>query len=276
MMRITAAINTTPIINDRDVRQSGQTASLTGNTHVSQEPINVVSLANVSKNSGHRIILNNINLKLKKGEFVALPGASGFGKMTCAAGSPSSVLYNEQGARIGLINGARALVCVLVDSRIIVQSPPRFLQAGIVDALAKWYEFSPYLPLANGALGLLVKTQAAKLSLESILNQGRQAVEDNRQQRVTMALQNTIDAAICIAGLANGVKDATPRAGIAHLIHDSMTYHPQFPPGLHGEKVGFALVVQAILQDPDLEKHQELLSLLRQRRELIRTKISCH
>ncbi|EIC83091.1 iron-containing alcohol dehydrogenase family protein [Serratia sp. M24T3] len=181
---------------------------------------------------------------------------------TCAACSPSSVLYNEHGARIGLINGTRAPVYVLVDSQIIAQSPPRFLRAGIVDALAKWYEFSPYLERGNGALGLLVKTQAAKLSLESILNYGCQAVDDNRQQRVTTALQNTIAAVISIAGLANSVKDGIPRSGIAHEIHDSMTHHSQFHHWLHGEKVGFALVVQALVQDPILSTHHELLELL--------------
>lgn len=181
---------------------------------------------------------------------------------TCAACSPSSVLYDDQGGRIGLINGTRAPVYVLVDSQILAHAPPRFLRAGIVDALAKWYEFSPYLERAEGALGLLVKTQAAKLSLESILNYGRQALRDNQQQQVTTALKNTIDAVIYIAGLANSVKDSIPRAGIAHEIHDSMTHHSQFHHWLHGEKVGFALVIQALVQDPDLNNHQQLLELL--------------
>jgi len=181
---------------------------------------------------------------------------------TCAAWSPSSVLYNDRGGRVGLINSARAPVWVLVDSRVIADSPPRFLQAGMVDAVAKWYEFSPYLPLGDDALGLLVKTQAAKLSLDIIRRYGTQALADNGRRRVTPALRKAIDAVISLAGLANSVKDNIPRAGIAHEIHDSMTHHREFHSWLHGEKVGFALVVQALLQDPQLEKHRELLGLL--------------
>lgn len=181
---------------------------------------------------------------------------------TCAAWSPSSVLYNHRGGRVGLIDAPRAPVWVLVDSQIIAACPPRFLQAGMVDALAKWYEFSPYLALGDDALGLLVKTQAAKLSLEIISRYGIQALQDNHHQQVTPALRKVIDAVIAMAGIANSIKDDVPRSGIAHEIHDSMTHHRPLHHWLHGEKVGFALVVQALLQHPDPAHHQSLFALL--------------
>jgi glycerol dehydrogenase len=62
---------------------------------------------------------------------------------TCAAWSPFSVLYNRQGGHSGSLPLRRFPAG---SSWIVRSSPPRraFLKAGIVDALAKWFEFSPY------------------------------------------------------------------------------------------------------------------------------------
>jgi glycerol dehydrogenase len=39
--------------------------------------------------------------------------------------------------------------------------------------------------------------------------------------------------------------------GVAHAIHNSMTHQQAFHHWLHGEKVGYGLAVQAILQHRD-------------------------
>src|SRR5699024_533236 len=43
---------------------------------------NEITLSGVSKSYGSKVVLSNINLKIKRGEFVAIVGKSGCGKST--------------------------------------------------------------------------------------------------------------------------------------------------------------------------------------------------
>jgi glycerol dehydrogenase-like iron-containing ADH family enzyme len=182
---------------------------------------------------------------------------------TCAAWSPISVIYNDHGGQIGPLTLQRLPVWVLVDSQVIAQSDSRYLQAGIVDALAKWYEFQPYLRQGDQGLSLLLKAQPARLALDTFISQGQQAVKDNQNTEVTPALRQVIDAVIALAGLANSMRDEIPRVGIAHAIHNSMTHIEELHHWLHGEKVGFGLAVQALLESDHAQTREELLPLLK-------------
>lgn len=183
---------------------------------------------------------------------------------TCAAWSPISVLYDDTGTHLGPLPLTRLPVWVLVDSAAIAKTPSRYLNAGIVDALAKWYEFLPYLRNGDDGLALLLKSQAAKLALDTFKTYGQQAIADNQHQQVSVALRKVIDAVIALAGLANSMADEVPRIGIAHAIHNSMTRLPELHDWLHGEKVGFGLAVQTFIEHERAADRDELLSLLRQ------------
>ncbi|MFW5402291.1 iron-containing alcohol dehydrogenase family protein [Yersinia sp. 1252 StPb PI] len=181
---------------------------------------------------------------------------------TCAAWSPISVIYDEAGAHIGPLSLTRLPVWVLVDSQTIARTAPRYLNAGIVDALAKWYEFLPYLRKGDDGLALILKSQVAKQALDTFNTYGQQAIAANQRQEVSVALRKVIDAVIALAGLANSMADDIPRIGIAHAIHNSMTRLPELHHWLHGEKVGFGLVVQSFIEHEQEADRDELLSLL--------------
>ena len=181
---------------------------------------------------------------------------------TCAAWSPFSVLYNDKGGHNGSLPLRRYPAWILVDTEIIAAAPVRYLKAGIVDALAKWFEFSPYQFKDGNDLGLSLQLQASKMAVEVFEKFGIQAVEDNLHQRVTLALIKTIDAVIALAGLANSVRDESHRIGVAHAIHNSMTHHKIFHTWLHGEKVGYGLAIQAILQHDNPLDREPLLTWL--------------
>ncbi|HEY0209882.1 iron-containing alcohol dehydrogenase family protein [Acerihabitans sp.] len=183
---------------------------------------------------------------------------------TCAAWSPISVLYTEAGGHLNSMPLQRTPEWVLVDSEIIAATPVRYLKAGIVDALAKWYEFEPYLRRDDSSLSLVLKAQAAKLALDIFEQSGARALADNEAGLATPVLARVLDAVIALAGMANSMRDEFPRIGVAHAVHNSMTYHADLHSGfLHGELVGFGLVVQSNLDDDRPDGPQAQTHLIR-------------
>jgi aspartate aminotransferase len=183
---------------------------------------------------------------------------------TCAAWSPVTVLYNEAGGQVGGLPLHRMPERVFVDTEVIAKSDVRYLKAGIVDSLAKWYEFRPYQQKSAESLALNFKVQAARYAAEVFDEFGRQAVEDNLHHRVTPALIKVIDANIAAAGMANSMRDEFSSPGVAHAIHNRLTHQPEVHDWLHGEKVGFGLLVQSYLESGSEKADAKLVALLKQ------------
>jgi len=183
---------------------------------------------------------------------------------TCAAWSPVSIIYNAQGGHQRSIALEKMPLLVLVDSEVIARSDVRYLKAGIVDALAKWYEFIPYQQKNGDSLALNLKVQAAKMAVDTFAQYGAQALQASQQGIVTPALSKVIDANIALAGMANSMRDDSPAPGVAHAIHNRLTHQPELHDWLHGEKVGFCLLVQSLLESANGQPDAGLLALLRQ------------
>ena len=195
---------------------------------------------------------------LENGQVATLPTIAA----TCAAWSPISIVYDAQGGHQATQALKRMPVMVLVDPAVIARSDVRYLKAGIVDALAKWVEFQPYLEKNGDNLALNLKIQAAALARETFERWGEQALRDNANGAVTLALQKVIDANIALAGLANSMRDDAPSPGVAHAIHNRMTHVPELRGWLHGEKVGFGLRIQSLLAHHNREADPDLLAQL--------------
>ncbi len=180
---------------------------------------------------------------------------------TCAAWSPVSIIYNEQGGhlRSQLLPAMPELV--LVDSEIIARSDVRYLKAGMVDALAKLFEFRPYQQNNPDNLSLQLKMLPAQKALDTFIEFGDQAIADNQAGKVTPALIKVIEANIVYAGLSNSVRDTLATPGFAHAIHNRLTHLPELHHWLHGEKVGFCLLIQSLMENQG-HADEELLALL--------------
>ena len=180
---------------------------------------------------------------------------------TCAAWSPVSILYTAQGhyLRSHLLSSMPDLV--LLDSEIIARSDVCYIKAGMIDALAKYYEFRPYQRNNPDNLSLQLKLLPAQQALSVFNEYGLQAVVDNQSQRVTTALDKVAEANLVLAGLANSVRDSLATPGFAHALHNRLTRQPELSQWLHGEKVGFCLLVQSLLENNG-QPEPSLLALL--------------
>lgn len=200
-----------------------------------------------------------VNNRLGNKVLITLPTQAA----TCAAWSPLAIIYNAAGGHVKSQVLNTMPVLILVDSEIIAHSPVRYLRAGIVDAMAKWYEFEPYQRQNPDALALNIKVSIARQAIDIFLRWGEDAIEANQQRQVTQALEKVIEANIVLAGLANSVRGPLVTPAFAHIIHDTLTHQPEIHTWLHGEKVGYSLLIQSLVENRQWESDGELLTLLR-------------
>lgn len=164
---------------------------------------------------------------------------------TCAGTSNVAVLY--EGVRyVGTEAGATPVAC-LVDPDLVGRAPARLLAAGMADALAKWEEGSAVTALeaADGALRL--PARIAEDVHGVILAHGLEAHADASAGRVTEAVARILEANLLATGIVSCLGGARFRAAAAHAVYYGITLVGRPFPGLHGEVVGFGLVVQALL-----------------------------
>jgi uncharacterized oxidoreductase len=177
--------------------------------------------------------------------FVAIPTIAA----TCAAWTPLSVWYDDEGRALPFEVFPQAAFLVLVEPRILAAAPAQYLQAGIGDTLAKWYEARvlsravPRLPLA-AQLGLDLSLTIRDLLLEA----GPRAVEANRRGEVTPDLVDVIDAVIAAGGSVGGFGERFTRVAAAHAVHNGLTALEETASILHGAKVAFGILVQLHLE----------------------------
>lgn len=183
---------------------------------------------------------------------------------TCAAFSPLSVLYTEEGKYDRAIHFEREVDAVLVDEDIMLRQGTRYLAAGMVDAMAKYIEISHGERSLKRGTVPLQKYLAYQMAEELFIvleeegaeacRELREAGENNRQalskeeMKLGSALQDCVFCNIALTGIVSGMMQGRGQAALAHALYNFLrtNYTKESGAFLHGEIVGVGLRLQAL------------------------------
>jgi glycerol dehydrogenase len=180
---------------------------------------------------------------------------------TCAAWAALSVIYDEEGSYQRTVSLRESPMIVIMDTELLANAPTRYLNAGIADSLAKWYEFES--GLESGDLFLKLQIKAADVARALLEKEGlRIAGEIENQSADMRTFGEILDAIVALAGICGSFKTEKARSGFAHPFYDQLTKLPETRDKLHGEKISFGLLVQAVLESAPGSRINSLLSVL--------------
>jgi glycerol dehydrogenase len=168
--------------------------------------------------------------------------------------SALSVQYNEKHMLDRFLILKRNPDVVLVDSKIIAESPTRYFVAGMGDALATWFEaFTCTKSSAKNLPGGTTTSAAlnlAKLCYDTLMKYGVLAKLAVDKNAVTPAVEMVIEANILLSGL--GFESAGLAA--AHGIHEGIHALQGTERALHGELVAFGTIAQLVMENYSKEE----------------------
>jgi glycerol dehydrogenase len=169
---------------------------------------------------------------------------------TCAAWTPLTVLYAENGAQEEYVPLERSPSLIVVDMEILKKAPLRYLHSGVADSFAKWYEQAYNLKGNERNFELRLKMKASELSLE-FLDDYVNAYKNDSSAVSEEILENTIDSILMLIGLVGSINGKIPNGGLAHPFYEQFTKVRTSTVCLHGEIVAFGLTMQFILENRD-------------------------
>lgn len=180
---------------------------------------------------------------------------------TDAPCSSLSVIYRPDTGRIKRVLMLRRNPdVVLVDTKIIADSPERFLTAGMGDALATWFEAeSCRLKRAKNMVradSSMTAQALARLCYETLLEYGVAAKMACRRHVVIPALEHVVEANTLLSGV--GFESAGLAA--AHAIQDGLNALDKEHQSYHGEKVAFGTLASLFLTDKPSDMIDEVYS----------------
>lgn len=184
---------------------------------------------------------------------------------TCAGWTALANIYSRDGA---FVSDEALDACpdlLIFDHDLVRQAPNQTLASGIADALAKWYEAS--VGSGSSTDGIIQQAvQMARVLRDQLLIDALDAMAHPGSE----AWVRVAEACALTAGVIGGLGGAQCRTVAAHAVHNGLTQLPACHGRLHGEKVGFGILVQLRLEERlggnqlAAQSRRQLLPLLKQ------------
>lgn len=170
---------------------------------------------------------------------------------TDAPCSALSVIYTAEGEFKRYLVLDKNPDLVLLDTKVVVNAPSRFLVSGMGDALATWFEAESckqsFAGNMSGDVGSMTAYSLAKLCFNTLLDYGLAAKQACDAKSVSPALEHVVEANTLLSGLgfeSGGLASA-------HAIHNGLTVLEPTHKFFHGEKVAFGTLTSLVLTDKD-------------------------
>lgn len=166
---------------------------------------------------------------------------------TCADYTPLSVVYTPEGACRSSWYYRREIDCVICDLDELCRQSPRYLAAGMLDAMAKHVEIAHYgTPGADAGQDILLCRMLADNMYDDLFTMGPAALKALREGQTTPELERCIFHALITAGLVSGIAHGKYQTAVGHALYEAIRtlYAVPSRPWLHGEVVALGLLVQ--------------------------------
>ena len=163
---------------------------------------------------------------------------------TCAGWTALSNIYTPDGKFIKDVTLKKCPDLLIFDHSFVRAAPSRTLASGIADAAAKWYESS--LTSSTSEDGFVQQAvQMARVLRDQLFLNGHKAFLDP----LSNAWETVAEGCSLTAGIIGGLGGARCRTAAAHPIHNGLTQLAYKNKPLHGELVGFGLLIQLHLEE---------------------------
>lgn len=178
---------------------------------------------------------------------------------TCACWAARSVLYTSEGDFDRILWNENNPDVIVADLNVLKEAPRRYLAAGILDTLAKWYEFRPLIDSAPDDVVLRQDVAISKLAFDILTELGEKAYVGEASDR---EFCQVLESIFFLAGASGSFANGKAFRGFAHSYYYASTHIAKSRHRLHGEKVGFGLLIQSVLKKDD-EVRDEIIRTLR-------------
>ena len=179
---------------------------------------------------------------------------------TCAAMTPLSVIYREDGVWQRGLPLPSCPEAVVLDHVVLTSAPRRLLSSGVLDALAKVHEVRMSLNRTNHSMPAAAAARSLCDALDRAIEYA--TLEHTLLEVTASELAALAEAAIAFPGWIGGFAGESSKLAAAHAVHNALTNVVGSKQALHGELVGFGLVVQDVLAGRDPNATINLIILL--------------
>ena len=185
---------------------------------------------------------------------------------TCAAYTPLSVRYTDEGRTIGTQHFGNEVNSVIADTAVIATQPTRLLLSGVFDAIAKFLEIKHRYneDCSEFPLGLDYAYALSERSFDFLFDKSEKCINDSKERNLSFDLENLIFTSIAVTGVISGIARGSNQTALGHKLYETARY--LFPsetkPYLHGELVGVGLLLQNFFNG-EQEYNEKLLSLMK-------------